>query len=265
MTWQEKAHRRAGAMKVGNRFKLVEGENIFRVLPNRSAVLKFKEVKNWRKACASFPPFVEFRAHRDVGPDKKFIISGRDVDGEGKCWITDILIPKLEKSPSKSDKAMAKAMAPQDQYIIQVAWQDRDGNWQGPGFFYVPSPLRPHIMELLGNLKGRQYDHPKESKNIAIVRTGTGMRDTKYGPLVLDEDASVVPIEIIRKVKAFSEVAPEYSESAQREAWGDDLPDVDEEEPDVNDTEEEEEEAPPKRKTKKRAREAFAGTRIGRR
>ncbi len=255
MTWQEKAHRRANAMKTGSRFKLVEGDNTFRILPNRSAVLEFKTVKNWRKACAGFPPFIEFLAHRDVGPDKKFIRSGRDVDGDGECWITGVLIPRLEQSSSKSDKSIAKAMAPQEQYIVQVAWLDREGNWQGPGFFYVPGPLRPAIMELLGNLKGRQYDHPKKGKNMTINRTGTGMRDTKYGTLILDEDASEVPIEIIRKVKAFSEVAPEYSETTQQEAWGDDLPDVDEDVENDGDTgydEEEEEVLLPKRKRKKR-------------
>lgn len=229
MSWQEEAHRRAKAMKAGNKFKLTEGDNTFRVLPNLRAVLAYNkmEKKNWTKACSAFPPFVEFLAHREVGPDKKFIRSGKDMYGRGKCWITDLLLPRLERSPSASDRAAAKAMQPQEQYVIQVAWLDKDNEWLGPGFFYVPGPLRPDIMALLGNLDGRLYDHPKKSKNITINRTGTGMRDTKYGPLLLDEDPSVVPHEIVCKVKSFTEVAPEYSESTQKDAWGDDLPDVD--------------------------------------
>lgn len=232
MSWQENARKRAKAMQTGSKFKLTEGQNTFRILPNRSAVLRFKKEKNWKKACAAYPPFIEFVSHRDVGPDKKFIRSGKDVDGLGKCWITDVLIPRLERSRSGSDKAAAKAMRPQEQFIIQVAWIDSEGEWQGPGFFYVPSPLRPHIMDLLGNLAGRQYDHPKKSKNITINRKGTGMRDTKYGMLVLDEEGSKVPLDIVRKVKAFSEVASEYSEAAQKEAWGDDLPDIDDDDND---------------------------------
>ncbi len=243
MSWQEEAHRRAKAMKAGNKFKLTEGQNTFRVLPNLRAVLAYNkmEKKNWTKACSAFPPFVEFMAHREVGPDKKFIRSGKDMYGRGKCWITDLLIPRLERSPSASDRAAAKAMQPQEQYVIQVAWLDKDNEWLGPGFFYVPSPLRPHIATLLGNLDGRLYDHPKKSKNITINRTGMGMRDTKYGTIMLDEDSSVVPHEIVCKVKSFTEVAPEYSEATHKEAWGDDLPDVDEPE----------DEAPPRRRKKK--------------
>ena len=242
MSWQEEAHRRAKSMKAGNKFKLTEGQNTFRVLPNLRAVLAYKkmEKKNWTKACSAFPPFVEFLAYREVGPDKKFIKSGRDVYGQGKCWISDVLLPRLEQSRSSSDRAAAKAMQPQEQYVIQVAWLDNDNEWQGPGFFYVPAPLRPHIMSLLGNLDGRLYDHPKKSKNITINRTGTGMRDTKYGTIMLDEDPSVVPHELVFKVESFTKVAPEYSEIIQKEAWGDDLPDVDEPE----------DEAPPRRRKK---------------
>ncbi len=244
MSWQEEAHRRAKAMKAGNKFKLTEGQNTFRVLPNLRAVLAYKkmEKKNWTKACSAFPPFVEFLAHREVGPDKKFVRSGKNIYGrQGKCWITDLLIPRLDRSPSASDRAAAKAMQPQEQYVIQVAWLDKDNEWLGPGFFYVPAPLRPHIMTLLGNLDGRLYDHPKKSKNITINRTGMGMKDTKYGTIILDEDPSVVPHDIVCKVKSFTEVAIEYSEATQKDAWGDDLPDVDE--PEDN--------APPRRRKKK--------------
>ncbi len=229
--WKDEAKGRMKQLAQGKTFKLKEGPNQLRLLPNRDAVLEYIKLKkkhgkaSWKAVCEKHAPFIEFVACRDVGSDKKFIRSGKEPGGGGKCWIVDKLIPRLEQSKSKDDRSKAKAMAPQEQFIVQVAARDSDGEWSGPYFFYVPNPLRPGMLQKIVS-PSRQYDNPVKGYVVTITRTGTGKFDTKYSAVEPDDEPTLTPGSILKKVKPFSEVCPEYNEKDQRDAWGDDMPDA---------------------------------------
>ncbi len=229
--WKDEAKGRMKQLAQGKTFKLKEGVNQLRLLPNRDAVLEYIKLKkkngkaSWKAVCEKHAPFIEFVACRDVGPDKKFIRSGKEPGGGGKCWIVDKLIPSLEQSKSKDDRSKAKAMAPQEQFIVQVAARDSDGEWSGPYFFYVPNPLRPGLLQKIVS-PTRQYDNPVKGYVVTITRTGTGKFDTKYSAVEPDDEPTPTPGSILKKVKPFSEVCPAYNEKDQKDAWGDELPDA---------------------------------------
>ena len=95
-SWKTEAQERVKEQKAGASFKLAEGDNLFRILPNPKG--------------PRFSPFIEFRIHRDVGPDKRFVACGKDIRGEGKCWLCDKKIPELQSSESSKKRLMAENM-----------------------------------------------------------------------------------------------------------------------------------------------------------
>jgi len=226
-------------------FRLVEGDNVVRILPN---------VKGTDK-----PPYVRFNVHPGVGPNNRFVRCGREVDsGEGECWLCDTLIPKLESSGKKSQRAIAENMASRPNFVVQVAWVDPDSDeMRGPKFWYVPTGKAGgqkayyfKIMSLLSRT-AKKYDDPKKGFNFTVNRTGEG-RATTYQAPDPDEDSTPVPSSILKKLRPLSEVVPEYSEQTQKNAYHG--REDDEEEEDVEeDTEEavDDEEEKPKKKSKK--------------
>jgi len=228
-------------------FRLVEGDNVVRILPN---------VKGTDK-----PPYVRFNVHPGVGPNNRFVRCGREVDsGEGECWLCDTLIPKLESSGKKSQRAIAENMASRPNFVVQVAWVDPDSDeMRGPKFWYVPTGKAGgqkayyfKIMSLLSRT-AKKYDDPKKGFNFTVNRTGEG-RATTYQAPDPDEDSTPVPSSILKKLRPLSEVVPEYSEQTQKNAYHG--REDDEEEEDVEeDTEEavDDEEEKPKSKKKRPA------------
>ncbi len=224
--WKKNLEKSYNRKKQGKTWKITEGENTFRLLPPKDAILHYKDNRDWNEACTAFAPMLEFMAHRDVGADKKFIRSGKDTDGTGKCWLTDKVIGPLLASNSRSDRAIAERMQPQEQFVVQVAVLDRvSKSWSGPYFWYVPKTLQAHIISLILSTR-RCYDHPLKGYNLTITRTGTGQRDTRYGSIETDETSSKVDFGILKSVRPWTDVTPLYNEDDQKAAWGDDVPEI---------------------------------------
>ena len=55
MSWRDQGRQRVKERMSGNRFTLADGENPFRIAPNKKG--------------PNFPPYIEARAHYSVGPD----------------------------------------------------------------------------------------------------------------------------------------------------------------------------------------------------
>ena len=208
--WRDKARADAKRKKQGSRFKLVEGENAFRVLPNAKGT--------------DSPPYYEYRIHRDVGPDRKLVRCGKDIDtNDGHCWLCDEIIPRLEKSGKRAKIAQSKALSPKDQFVVQVATIDSEsGKMEGPLVWYVPTGgPKSMSVSLLGVLASprRRYDDPKNGYNLYCTRTGTGMTDTRYSPLEPADEPSKVPSNIVSAILPFTKVINGYDEDEQRAAY----------------------------------------------
>jgi hypothetical protein len=247
--WREEAGERYKEKIKGGRFKLEVGDNTLRILPR---------VKSKSKV-----PFYEYLVHREVGPNKRFLRCGKNMHGDGECWLCDSKIPALAKSESESKQRMAAALQPKEQFVVQVALIDADsGKMKGPFLWTVPTGgARSLSARLLGVLKNtkRDYIDLKKGYNLTIERTGTGKNDTIYGQPIPDEESSKVPDSLMLKAKPFSELVPPYSEEQQKSAYfgqdadaEDDQPKKkrreEEEEPETEEVEEEEDEKPKKKK-----------------
>jgi hypothetical protein len=212
--WREQAKANVADKSQGDRFKLVEGPNIFRILPNAKAI----KHDNYEK----YPPYDEYLVHKNVGPNKKIVICGKDiVTKEEECWLCDEIIERYNKSSKASKRAVAKQIEPSPQMIMQVArWDRNTESLRGPLKFYVPgsggaNSVSVKLEGLLANSR-RHYDHPSKGYNINIPRTGTGPKDTRYGAPEPDESRSKVSSGILRKVIPFEELVDEYDEEFQR-------------------------------------------------
>ncbi len=228
MSWKDKLTKTKKRLARKKAFKMEEGKNTIRLLPSRNAVLQAKKDRNWDDALGAHAPYLVFLAHRDVGPEKRFVRSGKDPDGGGDCWLTDVVIPALLKSKNSSDRAAGQAMVPQEQFCVQVSTMDRDGEWTDPAVWYVPRSLQDQVMDLLLSTHC-QYDHPSKGKNLHVTRTGTQMQ-TRYGAVQLDHEPSKFPTALLSGLISWSDVVKDYSEADQREAFGDDAPDCEDDE-----------------------------------
>ena len=267
--WREEARRRFKEKQQKGRYKLQEGENTIRILPRVGS----------KKSQA---PFFEYMVHREVGPNKRFVRCGKNLHGEGDCWLCDVKIPSLANSGETAKEKRAEALAAKEQFVVQVATIDADtGKMRGPYLWTVSTGgARSLAARLLGVLKStkRDYVHPTKGYNLTIERTGTGKTDTVYGQPVADEDPSKVDPKILSKAKPFSALIPAYSEEQQKAAYfGRDEREEEEEEEEeterkkgrkdeeeeeetegeeeAEETTEEEEEETPKKKKKKPAEE----------
>lgn len=211
--WREDGKRRLKEKQAKGRFKLAEGDNCIRILPNKKDSSEQK-----------FPPFIEYKVHNDVGPDKKFVRCGKNFrTGEGDCWICDTLTPKLAGSKDKGKRIMAEAMVPRDSFAVQVAVVDGDsGKFSGPYAWYPSAggrrALSTKLLAVISSTK-RDYVDAVKGYNLNIDRTGTGKNDTVYGAIIPDEEASKVPSSILAASKPFKELIPQYSEETQKSAW----------------------------------------------
>jgi hypothetical protein len=208
--WRAEAGRRFKEKQQKGRFKLAEGENTIRILC-------YEDKKGRRRV------FFEYRVHREVGPNKRFVRCGTNVHGEGECWLCDEKIPALANSDDAGKQKRAELLAAKEQFVVQVATVDTDtGKMNGPFLWTVPTGgARSLAARLLGVLKStkRDYVDPEEGYNLTIERTGMGKTDTNYSQPIPDEEPSKVPSRILAAVKPFGQLIPAYSEEQQKAAY----------------------------------------------
>ena len=212
-SWKDDAKERVKTQKEGASFKLNEGPNLFRIMPNKKG--------------PKFSPFIEFRIHRDVGPDKRFVGCGKDISGEGKCWLCDKKIPELENSESSAMRLKAEKLAAKEQFVVQVSRINDDGKWTMPKFWWVSTgnglpgrhsrSLSIQVQSLLASSRV-DYEDPIKGRNMSIERHGSGLQ-TKYDPIITDEVSSKVPQAVLAKLEPLEDVVPEYSAKRQYNAY----------------------------------------------
>lgn len=207
--YKAQARKRAAEMKSTIWFKLAEGDNYFRILPT-------PESKKTQ------PLWLEYNMHRDVGSKKVSVTCGKDMDGEGACWLCDSTIPKLRK---KGKEGRAAALEPKSVFVVQIAKvtmsDDETAKYSGPFLFSPSKGVASQILSTVIGSKKRTYEDPKKGYNITLSRTGTGKNDTRYGILEADAEPSAVPKELVAKLKPFSEIKEiqGYDEAKQKAAY----------------------------------------------
>jgi hypothetical protein len=240
--YKSRAAQRAKERNTSNWYKLAEGDNCFRILQTPES-----------KTTPSV--FIEYDVHRDVGPKRQKVRCGKDLRGEGDCYLCDKVIPALRK---KGQDTRAVALEPRGETIVQIAKVNEDGDMTGP-FIWSPSKtIADQLIASVFTSKKRDYADSENGYNLSLSRTGTGKNDTRYGIIEPDVESSEVPEAIVKKLKPFSELKeiPTYSEAKQKAAYtGSDYdPDDDDEEETVEEPEseddDEEEEAKPRGKDK---------------
>lgn len=211
--WKDEARKAFEAKSQASRYKPAEGENFIRILPG---------VDDKGKPSHDVPPYAAYCACRDVGPNNRFMTSGKlpagHPDGPGECWLVDEMLPKLKASPKKSVRAAAKAMEPIDMLIVQLMYKGPQGEWVGPvswqPSFGGPRSLGVQILKLL---HGAEVSHPTKGRVLALDRTGQGLQ-TRY-TLVPEADATPIPKEILKKIKPLSDAYPAYDEDEMQDAY----------------------------------------------
>jgi len=209
-SWKDKAKDRVREKSQGKTYKLTEGENTFRILPDPRG--------------PEYAPYTEYLVHRDVGPDKKMARCGKEFDTkEGECWLCDEIIPALEKSKKRAKINIAKALAPKEQFVVQVIYLDQASDkWRGPLLWFVSTggarSLSTAVLALLSSTK-KDYSDAKKGRNINLSRTGTDWKNTRYGTIEPDDDPSAVPKTIMASLKPIDNLIDAYDEEVQKAAY----------------------------------------------
>ena len=228
MSWKDEAKQRVKDKKEGATMKLLEGQNGFRILPNKKDLNPDGTLK---KAGIQNPPFLEARVHRDVGPDKAFLRCGHSISGEGSCHLCDKIIPALEASGSPQKQEQADNIGPREVFLIQVSRIDNDsGKFGLPKPFWVSNgrgiPGKPgkrpslatQVQSAILNSR-KDYVDPVSGYNMWIERTGFGYKDTVYGPPEGDTEPSKVPLPVLMAVKPLEELIAAYDEEEMKNAY----------------------------------------------
>ena len=192
----------------GNRFKLEQGINVFRILKTPED-----------KARHSPDVWIEYRMHSDVGPKARFVRCGKSMSGKGRCWLCDVKIPKLQ---AKGRSSEAAAMEAKPQLGIQVARVDKDtGKMRGPKLYSMNNGgPKSMAYKLQGIIQAdKDYLSHKKGYNLTVERVGKGKTDTTYSDPRPDDEPSKVPKSILEKLKPFVDVIPTYDEEYMKAAY----------------------------------------------
>jgi hypothetical protein len=187
------------------RFKLPVGDTTFRVLPNARG--------------SQYPDFVEYMVHYDVGPKHQGARCGKNAKGEGRCWLCDVVIPKLSESKDPRKKKLGEYMQSQVKEVtaVQIIYKDASETWRGPVLFEAPGSVAAGLLGFFAR-GNRPYTDPVRGYNFTITRTGTD-KQTRYRALEPDADPSKIPSAVIPKIKPFGLLVYKYDEARQKAAY----------------------------------------------
>ena len=177
--WKQQMQNRVRDKKEGSRFTLSEGDNTFRILPNKQGT--------------DYAPCIEFRVHWNVGPEEVMTTCGKDIVGyeERRLMLVSRIDPdtgrfSLPKPLTLSSGGGAKSLSTMLQNLLSKT--------------------------------SRSYDDPVRGYNITVNRTGTG-RKTAWDPPVPDGKPSKVPQAVLDAIKPLESYLDAYSEKAQQDAY----------------------------------------------
>lgn len=262
--YKSRAAKRGQERGASKTLKLEPGDNTFRILKTP-------------KGRKSTSVFFEFNVHENVGAEKAYLRCGIDpTTGKGSCYTCQKHIPRLRK---RGKETRAAELEPKQKLVVQAAKVVNDKIKKPPLLWYPSGKTATTLMSNILVSKKRDYVDHKRGYNLSINRTGTGFKDTRYGPIEADQEPSKVPSEIVEMLKPFDELdsIPVYSEKKHKVALGlivgddddddskskkrgrdDDDEDEDEDTDDVEDDEDEDDDEPKgkKSKSKKKSRKS---------
>ncbi len=213
-SWREETQARVKEKRASASYSMDQGDNTFRVLPNKKDAPYEK---------LDHRPYVEFRIHRDVGPEKgMWVMCGKNIKGEGKCWLCDKQIPLLEESTDPDKRELARKMRPQEVLLLQVSPVDTNGHFLAPKPWWAPysggKSLGVSVLSRISDVRQSAIDHPKKGRNVTVERTGTLLK-THYTGFMLDDNPTEVPAKILAQMKTLEELMPVYDPRRQLAAW----------------------------------------------
>jgi hypothetical protein len=222
--WRKQGQESASNKKEGASLKLEEGTTCFRVMPDKADILPDGR---YHPKDGGHPPYREYRVHRHWGPDDALVACGKDIDGKGRCWGCDVIIPQLEKDPRKADTL--KKVGPQEQFVIQASKFDvNTSKFKLPKIMYLSTgagiPGKPGTntvaLRVLTKIVGTRKDYidPIKGFNINVERTGQGLK-TKYPSIEGDETPTKVPLAVIQAVVSLDTLLPRYDEEDMKSLW----------------------------------------------
>jgi hypothetical protein len=222
--WRKQGQESASNKKEGASLKLEEGVTCFRVMPDKADILPDGR---YHPKDGGHSPYREYRLHRHWGPDDATVTCGKDIDGKGRCWGCDVIIPQLEKDPRKAEQL--KKVGPQEQFVIQAS--KFDGNtskFKLPKIMYLSTgagiPGKPGTntvaLRVLTKIVGTRKDYidPIKGFNLNVERTGQGLK-TKYPSIEGDETPTKVPLAVIQAVVSLDTLLPKYDEEDMKSLW----------------------------------------------
>jgi hypothetical protein len=166
-------------------------------------------------------PVREFRIHYRVGPDKEVRACGHDVDGNGSCWLCDVMIPQLMKNPNK--RKYAEDLEAANVFVVNASRFNTDTQKFEPAKPFKPSNSGPNglavkIYSRIANSK-KDFIDPVKGHNMTITKTGEGL-NTRYPGLEGDDSPTVVPRSILAAMKDLDEIVPDpYDEESMKAAF----------------------------------------------
>lgn len=225
MGWRDEARERVKEKQQGNTIKLVEGANCLRIIPNKKDLMPDG---NLNPKGILHKPYVEFRVHRNVGPDKVLCGCGIDIEGKGACWLCQRKLPELEGTNVRSKVLRAQEMQVQEQFLVQASRFDPDTQkftppkpwWVSTGSGIPGRSSQSLAVRVHGKIAGSKKDYidPVKGYNLNVERTGTSMK-TRYPDVEGDDAPSKVPLPVLAAAKPLSDFVPRYDEEAMKAAY----------------------------------------------
>ena len=225
--WRRKGQETVKDRKEGSSVKLDDGVTCFRVMPDKADLLPDGR---YAPKDGGHPPYREYRLHRHWGPDDATVTCGKDIDGKGRCWGCDDVIPKLLKDPRKAIQVTGKDnIGPQEQFVIQASKFDvNTQKFKLPKIMYLSTgagvPGRPGTntiaLRVYSKLVGTQKDYidPVKGYNLNVEKTGAGLK-TRYLSVEGDESPTKVPLAVLMAVQSLDSLLPKYDEEDMKSLW----------------------------------------------
>jgi len=197
--------------EMGGKFNYPEGRHVFRVLKTPS--------DSERNSPAIYQ---EYQMHHGIGPNKRSCRCG-DEPGErhGKrCWLGK----KQRQQIKEGNTRRAALLEPKPTLAVNIAFRDDDsGEFMGPILWSSAigksaKSASYQLTGILGSPKAQKYLDHKHGYNFSLRRKGQ-LKNTVWGTLERDDDSSRVSSEILRRLKPFADVLPQYDEDYQKAAY----------------------------------------------
>jgi len=221
MGWREEAQGRVKEMTAGKSISLPEGVTVLRIMPHKKDIQPDGTVardKNGR-AIIKYSPKVEYNRHCNVGPNNLMCSCGKNVQGVGKDWLCDEVITKLQASDVKAKKDLAYNLRRQPVLLVMASVYNEDTKTFMPArpWYIANQKLQPLVLSKIAQSRKDIID-PKNGYNLRVERVGQKLK-TQYPSVQLDDEPTVVPVNILKGVRALEELLRPYSESEQKATY----------------------------------------------